>query len=267
MFFQVNPVTKKQIVRSKNTMKKLLTILALASALSVSGQAQSLIGGWDFQTTTNGGTAVLASPATPKVYLANFGSGTLYLDGTQGSSEWFVPATGSTGTELNGFGGTSINASNGLSSVTTSPSALALVNQTANGKFAVFKFDLSSIVDPVQITFAAQRTSTGFTSQTWEWSTDGSTYNLIGALVGGTNAGTLQSSFANSGILDLPQFSDLSGQADAYVRVTFDGASASGGNNRMDNIQFNAVPEPSTYAMLALAGAGFAGYVIRRRRR
>ena len=27
------------------------------------------------------------------------------------------------------------------------------------------------------------------------------------------------------------------------------------------------VPEPSTYAMLALAGAGFAGYVIRRRRR
>ncbi len=30
---------------------------------------------------------------------------------------------------------------------------------------------------------------------------------------------------------------------------------------------FNTVPEPSTYAMLALAGAGFAGYVIRRRRR
>jgi hypothetical protein len=27
------------------------------------------------------------------------------------------------------------------------------------------------------------------------------------------------------------------------------------------------IPEPSTYAMLALAGAGFAGYVIRRRRR
>ena len=30
---------------------------------------------------------------------------------------------------------------------------------------------------------------------------------------------------------------------------------------------FDPVPEPSTYAMLALAGAGFAGYVIRRRRR
>lgn len=244
-------------------MKKLFTILALASALSVSGQAQSLIGGWDFQTTTNGGTAVVGSPNTPKVYVANFGSGTLYLDGTQGSSDWFV---GSTGTELNGFTGTAVNASNGLTSVTTSPSALALLNQTANGKFAVFKFDLSSIVDPVQITFAAQRTGTGFDSQTWEWSTDGTIYNLIDTLVGGTTAGTLQSSFANSGILELPQFSDLSGQANAYVRVTFNGATSSSGNNRMDNIQFT-VPEPSTYAMLALAGAGFAGYVIRRRRR
>jgi hypothetical protein len=245
-------------------MKKFLTILALAAVLASSGQAQSFIAGWDFQTTTNGGTAVLASPSTPKVYVANFGSGTLYLDGTQGSSDWFV---GSTGTELNGFAGTSINASNGLSSVTTSPSALAFVNQAANGNFAVFKFDLSSIVDPVKITFAAQRTGTGFTSQTWEWSTDGTNYNLIGALVDGTTQGTLQSSFAKSGILDLPEFSGLSGQADAYVRVTFAGASSSGGNNRMDNIQFNAVPEPSTYAMLALAGAGFAGYVVRRRRR
>lgn len=33
----------------------------------------------------------------------------------------------------------------------------------------------------------------------------------------------------------------------------------------VDSIQ--VIPEPSTYAMLALAGAGFAGYVIRRRRR
>jgi hypothetical protein len=32
-------------------------------------------------------------------------------------------------------------------------------------------------------------------------------------------------------------------------------------------VQFTAVPEPSTYAMLALSAAGVAGYVVRRRRR
>ena len=35
----------------------------------------------------------------------------------------------------------------------------------------------------------------------------------------------------------------------------------------VNSLELQVVPEPSTYAMLALAGAGFAGYVIRRRRR
>ena len=39
------------------------------------------------------------------------------------------------------------------------------------------------------------------------------------------------------------------------------------GNLRVATDFTAVVPEPSTYAMLALAGTGFAGYVIRRRRR
>jgi predicted extracellular nuclease len=42
---------------------------------------------------------------------------------------------------------------------------------------------------------------------------------------------------------------------------------AVGSNERLGFSTVAVVPEPSTYAMLALAGAGFAGYVIRRRRR
>ena len=246
-------------------MKKFLTILALAGAVASSVQAQSLVAGWDFQTTTNGGTAVATSPNTPTLLNANFGSGVLYLDGTQGSSDW-LPAS-----ELSAFGGTTVNtAGTSFSTTTSGAAALALLGgtgQAANGNFAVFKFDLSSVVDPIEISLAAQRSGTGFDTQTWEWSTDGSTYSLIGQLVAGSTAGTIASSFATSGVLTLPQFSDLSGAADAYVRVTFTGATSSSGNNRIDNVQFNAIPEPGTYALLALSGAGLAAYRLHRRAR
>ena len=58
---------------------------------------------------------------------------------------------------------------------------------------------------------------------------------------------------------------DVSSVAAANLRV----ANAAGAPGVLVNsIEVaTVVPEPSTYAMLALAGAGFAGYVIRRRRR
>ncbi|MBL7923350.1 MAG: hypothetical protein JNL88_04040, partial [Bacteroidia bacterium] len=117
-----------------------LLALILFTGLT-NANAQSLVAGWDFQTTTTGGTATAASPATPKVYFSNFGSGFLFFDGSNGSSNWFVPASGSTSTELNAFGGTAINAGAGFSTVTSGASSLALVGgaaQAANGKRAVF---------------------------------------------------------------------------------------------------------------------------------
>ena len=45
------------------------------------------------------------------------------------------------------------------------------------------------------------------------------------------------------------------------------GSSGNAPTASFDSFTVQVVPEPSTYAMLALAGAGFAGYVIRRRRR
>ena len=243
--------------------KTLIAIAAVVMTVSAS-YAQVLVAGWDFQTTTTGGTAIAASPATSKIYTANFGSGTLYFDGSNGSSDWFVPATGLTSTELNGFGGTSINntASDGtlLSSVTTSPSALAVVGgaggTAANGKSAVFAFSMAGKAD-LSISLSAQRTSTGFTTQLWEYSADGgSTWANIGSFIGGNTAGTIQSSFSNTGVLSFAAFSALDGVSDARLRVTFTGATGSSGNNRLDNIQLNAVvvPEPSSGALLVFGG-------------
>jgi hypothetical protein len=242
-------------------------ILAIVSGflLLVGTHAQTLIGGWDFQTTATGGTALNPTGlAQPTVFNANFGSGTLFLDGTQGSSSWISSDT--TDRQLNAFDGTLTNAGPGFSTATNAPAALAFVNQTANGNFAVFKFDLSSVVDPIRISLAAVRSLAGFTSQTWEWSTNGTDYSLISTLTAGVT-GTIKQSFADTGVVSLPEFSDLSGAPEAYVRITFAGATAAGGNHRVDNIQFNAVPEPSTYALLSLGALALGGYAVRRRAR
>jgi hypothetical protein len=64
-------------------------------------------------------------------------------------------------------------------------------------------------------------------------------------------------------VLSITGTSALDNAATAYVRVTFTGATSSTGNNRLDNIIFNAdvVPAPGAVALL-----GLAGLVIRRRR-
>jgi hypothetical protein len=245
-------------------MKK--TLIAIASVvMTVSASyAQVLVAGWDFQTTTTGGTATAAAPATPKIYTANFGAGTLYFDGSNGSSNWFVPASGTTNSELNAFGGSSVNtlASDGslLSSVTTGSGALVVLGGSggtaANGKSAVFAFSMAGKAD-LSISLSAQRTTTGFTTQLWEYSADGgSTWGNVGSFISGTTAGTIQSSFVNTGVLSFGAFSALNGVSDARLRVTFSGGSTATGNNRLDNIQLNAVavPEPSSGALLVLGG-------------
>ena len=102
----MKPIITKSKFAFIGTFFFLLFLMGVSSKVN----AQTLIAGWDFQTTTTGGTAAAVSPATPKVYNANFGSGTIYFDGTNNSSSWFVPVTGSTNTELNSFGGTAVNA-------------------------------------------------------------------------------------------------------------------------------------------------------------
>ncbi len=196
-----------------------------------------VLAGWDFQTTTSGGTAVLVAPATPLAYAANIGTGNLYLDGTNGSSTW-VAAT--SGNEVTGFGGTAVNAGPGFSTSTTSPSSLALVGGAAsgggflaNGKAIVFKVNMTSQKD-LTILYATQKSgATGFTTQTWAYSADGTTFTDFSA------QSTLPASF---GTIALPAVPALNNVATAYVRLTVTGATGASGNNRFDNVQFTATP-------------------------
>ena len=229
-------------------------MLAMAS---ISQVRADLVAGWDFQTTTNGGTATAAAPNTPKQYTANFGSGGLFLNGQNGSSDWFVPATGSTATELNAFTGTAINAGTGFSTTTSGAAALALLNNTANGKSAVFRFSMAGFQDLV-VSYATQRTSTGFSSQAWSFSTDGLNWTDHQTISG------LPTSFATQ---TLGSITGLNGATDAYLRLTVSGASTANGNNRIDNIQFNATAVPEPTSMLLAGSVALGGVFLRLRRK
>lgn len=244
---------------------QLLAAAATGVCFASIAYSQTLLAGWDFQTTTNGGTAGVASSTTvssPLAYVANFGSGTLYLNGTNGSSTW---TTGVTNPQVTGFGGTTVNAGTSFATATSGASALALANSSANGLFAVFAFSMAGYKD-LTISYATQATATGFNLQTWEYSTNGTTWSALDTFnpkLGGSAA----TNFAGVGVVTLDTISGLDSIGSAFVRLSLTGASAAGGNNRFDNIQFTAtaVPEPSSFA--ALAGVGALGFCALRRRR
>jgi hypothetical protein len=178
------------------------------------------------------------------------------LNGQNGSSDWFVPATGSTNTELNAFSGTGLNAGTGFSTTTTGAAALALLNTTANGKAAVFRFSMAGFQD-LAVSYVTQRTTTGFTTQTWAFSTDGTNWTDHQTL------STLPTTFATQ---TLTTITGLNGAADAYLRLTVTGATGASGNNRLDNIQFNAAAVPEPTSLLLVGSVSIGAFVYRRRR-
>jgi hypothetical protein len=208
---------------------------------SIGGGGATLLAAWDFQTTDAGGTAALASPNTPTVFSANVGSGTIYLDGTNGSSSWLQS------TELNSFTGSDLNAggSTGLSTVTTTPACLALVSSAANGKSIVLKFSMTNYQNLV-VSYANRVSSSGFDSQLWETSTNGSTWTSTQTITSATNGFAVQT---------LGTITALNGAANAYLRITFTGAISTQGNNRLDNIQLNA-SSTTPGAVVTLTGIG-----------
>ena len=193
----------------------------------------ALLAGWDFQTTTNGGTAAVASPSTPNKFVANFGTGTLYLDGSNGSSNWL------TASELDSFSG---NAGSGVFSSTTSGAATLSIKGgaspfTANGKYMVFAVDMSNKLG-LTISYDTRYSgTTGFLSQVWDYSTDG---------INWSNAGTITVSSATFATKSLAEITALNGDSSAFVRLSLTGATSASGNNRLDNISFLALGADST---------------------
>jgi len=234
-------------------MNKLIvsTLAAVISLATVQSTKADLIDAWDFfnlpvtTTTTATPATIAATTGTGSIDISAFGLGS-----PQGTSP-----------ERTSFTGTAVdNAFSGSDVTTASPTQMAIsfANLTANGKSMIVSFSTLGF-SSLQLSFATRGTATGFNNQSWAWSTDGITYTSVGANTANNTSTWLVKTISLGSFLD--------NATTAYLKLTFSGATAAAGNNRLDNIQLNAtaVPEPATIALASLGG--LACLVAMRRKR
>lgn len=218
-------------------MKLLIPLFTLACLPSHA----ALVAYWNFNSLSIGSSSAPGSGGAPTTITADQGSGSLNLN------SW-------TGT-INDYGGTTLNALNS-DFAGASLSLIAASGTTGNGSSITLQVDLSGFADPI-LSFATQGTATGFNANQLAWSTDGSNYSNFGSAYDAPDSYALQS-------FELAAVDALDGAASAYLRLTFDGASGSTGNNRLDNLQLTATPTPEPSALMLVASGALL--TLRRRR-
>jgi hypothetical protein len=220
--------------------------------------------------------ATAAQASVPVIAFWNFNSGSAATSGTYDGSTTLAVTVGSGSLAFSGttgitvFGGTVTNLLQPDPDGTGRGVALAIQGGTDlvnNGASLTFTLDLTGRED-LGMSFAAQRTSTGFNSTVVDFSVDGgdnwTNFGSIPLFEG--SMGTTSEVAAAIRNVDFSSINNsIAGVAEVRIRLTLDGSTSNTGNNRFDNVTFTAVPEPSTYA--ALAGLLALGLVIARRRR
>ena len=210
-------------------MKKILSIVAsvfvMILMLSVSQvmAQRTTIAGWTFPSTSN-----------PNAMPAECGEGTLYADGTHGSSEWAVVTASTNAGIYFANGGTA--PATPLCEATAATKSITFIGSDHNGDCAVFMVSTQDMVD-IQVSFNSRGSSTGFTTQTWSHSLDGVNF-VDDTVMTGMNS---TSTFAQ--VRNFTLASDVNNQSEVYIKVTFDGATGTGGNNRLDNIEISGVSD------------------------
>jgi len=148
----------------------------------------------------------------------------------------------------------------------TAGQALSLQGGTStanNGRNITFNVGTLGFANII-VSFATQGTSTGFNSNQFQYSLDGSTFvDFGGQFTPATAFGSVPLVFSLTGIVG------LNNNPNAAFRIVFKGATSSTGTNRIDNFVVegtpSGVPEPASAILLVSGLSGLYG--VRKRRR
>ncbi|HKY28497.1 MAG TPA: PEP-CTERM sorting domain-containing protein [Pyrinomonadaceae bacterium] len=158
--------------------------------------------------------------------------------------------------------GTTLNARQGDAAL----QALSLAGIANNGQSITFSVSTVGF-GSISVSFATQRTSTGFNSNQFQYSLDGVTFIDFSAPY---NPAASFSVVA----FDLSGIAGLINNPNATFRIVFNGATSSTGNNRLDNLvvegtplEGDPVPEPATLALLATGVMSLFARKVRRKRK
>ena len=177
-----------------------------------------------------------------RTYAANFGTAnaTIFLNGNNSSSQWSY----SNGELFADYGSTQ-NAGAGFS---TNPLAQfgaimlrAGKNLSSNSKSMVLRLPLSSNAT-LGVSYDAKSynpysvgNTGGFTTHSWAWSSNATTWTTIG---------TQSPALAAYSTIPLPATAVTPSGGFVYLRLTLTGATAPSGYNLIDNIQVTSTPIP-----------------------
>jgi hypothetical protein len=189
------------------------------------------------------------------------------ISGTTGGSLEFLVDRGN-GIMISDFPSESIGNTTGsvLNSQDGDPAgkSLRLVGNANNGKILSWMVNTAGF-ESIDVSFATQRTSTGFNNNQFQYSFDSG--------ISWLNFGDCFNPATSFGLqrFDLNELPGLDNNPDAGFRIVFGGASGSSGNNRVDNLVVagipivppvsTPVPEPSTFGFM---GVGIAGILLTR---
>ncbi len=174
--------------------------------------------------------------------------------GTVANSKWLSPvaATSSiTGTTLThtftkteDFGGSTLDATGFTSTAGASFSVVDFIN---NNQSLILNAPTTNY-ENISFTYATRGTSTGFTTHTIDYTTDGTNY---------TNSTTITGRNATTFSLQTINFSTITAannNANFKIRITISGGTNTAGNNRFDNFRITGTPIISANNVTATAG-------------